>query len=861
MRKLSFAAALLLLLCLVLSPFQAQAAEMKVFRIDSAEDLLTLAESCRLDSYSIGLLVTLTNDIDLSGIAFSGIPSFSGSFDGGSHTISGLSVSGEGSVQGLFRYVTEGALVEDLHVQGTITPTGSAAIIGGIAGHNAGVLSGCSFSGIVSGVETVGGIAGINALTGIIQECTTGGTVHGAHFVGGLAGQNSGVIRNCKNAADVNTTLEQNQINLEDITLDAITGTETAAAVTDIGGVCGASSGVIRKCVNTGNIGYPKVGYNIGGIVGSNSGYVADCTNAGVVQGRKDVGGIAGQLEPAVSMLFEEDALQTLEGQMQTMSGIADATASHVQGAANDLKTQIDALDREIGNVQGALDALLPDSNNPQPPDADTIQAAKNVLSGSMTAISGILNSAGSRAESSVNIISQDLNALSGQMSAISQTLSTAKENLGGSIQDVSDADTDADTTAKLYSCKNTASVSGDWNVGGIAGVVGLESDLDPESDLVLTGNLSASFDLSFRAVIRSCDNRGAVAGSKQYIGGIAGRASMGLLKDCVTGSAVDAPAAEYVGGIAGQSSSYIRGCMARCSVTAESYAGGIAGSGVTVTDCYSLVLLSGGEKTGAILGDAEDRSAIENNYYLCVGSDPGAIDGISYALHAYGLDAESFFALDGIPADFDHVHVSFRFEDGTTKTIILPYGFTLNPSHIPELPAKTGYESTWEGSATLTDPMYFDTSFTAVYTAHITVLPSDLLSPEGHPRMLAQGDFLQGQALTLTIAEDAEALSAWTVSLPESSMSMTFRLLPPDAASGQAVILQLQRNGEWEDVSYTTDGSYLVFTPEGDFQALRLLPAPNDYSMYILAGVAVLFICAAITVILCIRAKKKKTA
>ena len=57
------------------------------FKITTAEDFVAFAENCRLDSYSQNLAVTLEKDIDLSGVSFESVPIFSGSFDGGGHTI------------------------------------------------------------------------------------------------------------------------------------------------------------------------------------------------------------------------------------------------------------------------------------------------------------------------------------------------------------------------------------------------------------------------------------------------------------------------------------------------------------------------------------------------------------------------------------------------------------------------------------------------------------------------------------------------------------------------------------------------------------------------------------------------------
>ena len=79
-----------------------------------------LAENCRLDSYSAGLVVSLETDLDLTGKDFAGIPIFCGRFEGNGHTIRGLELTVEGSQQGLFRYLSDTATVTDLHLEGTV---------------------------------------------------------------------------------------------------------------------------------------------------------------------------------------------------------------------------------------------------------------------------------------------------------------------------------------------------------------------------------------------------------------------------------------------------------------------------------------------------------------------------------------------------------------------------------------------------------------------------------------------------------------------------------------------------------------------------------------------------------------------
>ena len=111
-----------------------------MIRITCAEDLLELSRNCSLDTWSQGKHVALTADISLAGTGYTPIPTFGGTFDGGGYTISGLDLSSGLTPAGVFGTLQEGAVVKDLHVTGSIEPSGHGSSIGGIAGENYGCL-------------------------------------------------------------------------------------------------------------------------------------------------------------------------------------------------------------------------------------------------------------------------------------------------------------------------------------------------------------------------------------------------------------------------------------------------------------------------------------------------------------------------------------------------------------------------------------------------------------------------------------------------------------------------------------------------------------------------------------------------
>ena len=283
------------------------------YSVSGVADLEALAELCRLDSASRNLRVTLKADIDLKDHENLMIPTFGGIFDGQNHKIYGIAIEQDGSARGLFRYIQQGATVKNLQLIGRVTPAGSSTQVGGLVGVNAGTLENISFYGAVCGASQVGGIVGVNQVSGRIDSCTMKGYIRGSKSLGGIVGENQGVVYNCVNKANVNTVLPTETLSIEDITIPRITSDDGKLNGSDIGGVAGASSGVLRLCRNEGNVGYPHTGYNIGGVAGSSSGFMADCVNYGEVQARKEGGGVLGQMEPNNMLVYSEDTLQKLE--------------------------------------------------------------------------------------------------------------------------------------------------------------------------------------------------------------------------------------------------------------------------------------------------------------------------------------------------------------------------------------------------------------------------------------------------------------------------------------------------------------------------------------------------------------------
>jgi len=485
-----------------------------------------------------------------------------------------------------------------------------------------------------------------------------------------------------------------------------------------------------------------------------------------------------------------------------------------------------------------------------------------------LTAITGQMTSMASTAETAISSLTGDLQAIIGQVETIGATVGNASSGLGGSITDVSDADTEADTAGKVADSVNFGAVQGDLNAGGIVGAASLENSLDPESDLQITGESSLNFDYEARAVVLRCENYGTVTARSRNAGGIAGWMSMGLIRECLNNGRISAEMADYVGGVAGHSSGYIRSCYANCALYGASFVGGIAGSGVIATDCRSMVQFHGGsENLGAILGALEEQSLSEaaepvrGNTYLAVDADHGGIDGVSYGGKAEPMTEAAFLAQEGIPDVFRVLTVRFLFEDGSEEKLTMTPGSALKQEDMPKIPEKEGFAGQWVGPAWV-DPEHvsFDADYSLVYTELRSVLQSSETNEAGLPLLLVQGRFADGEQLLMTEGsgqpaanEGEEILFGHGVVLPVSSEPMQLRVLLADSLTEETLRVAVQdAEGNWRDAVSHMTRSYLVFDVQEGDTAFCVIQIPADYTLIWLsagggAALVLLIVCIVI--------------
>ena len=634
----------------------------------------------------------------------------------------------------------------------------------------------------------------------------------------------------------------------------------------------GISTGVIRSCSNEETVGYRQMGYNIGGIAGTQSGYLADCTNTADVFGRKEVGGIVGQMEPTSTIIYVEDTLQILQEQLNALSGLVGRASGNAQSNAGSIYGQLEILRDQTESAASALDSLLPSEENPGLPDADAIAAAQNALNASLNAMSGTIQGIAGAAGNTVSGLTRDLRAVQSQMSAMGETISRASEHMGGRIVDVSDEDMPDLLLGKLERCTNTGAVLADGNAGGVVGAMAPENDMDLLEDWYVEGEESLNFESEVRAVVLSCSNSGTVTAKKLNGGGIVGWQTMGLVKQCVNTGDLTEAQAEYIGGITGSSAGYIRQCSAKCFLDGKDFVGGIAGSAGIVSECRSMVgILTDCERTGGILGfqnpaEVEEEDPLRENYYLVTSRDYGGVDGISYDGAAQPADQETFFALEGIPEVFRWAKVTFVREDGTESVRRIRAGENLSPEYIPAVPEKEGAVGSWQDVGPMgLENVFFDRIVRAEYTAHLSAVESGELR-DGKPLMLLEGSFPTDWTLELREPEnpvalpgDRTLLESRSFSGPENGCVTRGRYRMPEGQNPERLEVYVRgAEGAWRAVPCSVDKSYLVFPLEegDDVIAVVLAPELELSWRYFAVGIAG---CAGLTAVMILGIRRKR--
>lgn len=237
------------------------------YTVTSADGLMNIAELVNGGKTDIN--ITLDKDIDLTGKEWTPIGTgysnkYTGTFDGGGHTIKGLTVTTNDQFVGLFGSIGYAGTVKNVMMEDVqITSNRSSGFAGGVAGYSDGTIENCSVSGSVSGTVYVGGVVGAQ-WNGSITGCSSSATVKGTVYVGGVAGKTNG-------GATLTACYATGNVIIEIAPTKNISG----------GGLVGMNRGKgVRACYATGNVtstGSSTGNVHIFGLLGDNYTTVTAC--------------------------------------------------------------------------------------------------------------------------------------------------------------------------------------------------------------------------------------------------------------------------------------------------------------------------------------------------------------------------------------------------------------------------------------------------------------------------------------------------------------------------------------------------------------------------------------------------------
>ena len=238
------------------------------YTVTSADGLMNIAKLVNGGKSDIN--ITLDTDIDLTGKDWTPIGtdydnSYKGTFDGGGHTITGLTFTTNDEYAGLFGWLNRAGTVKNVVMEGVQITSNQidGGSIGGVVGSSWGTIENCSVSGSVSGTVYVGGVVGAQ-IGGSITGCSSSATVKGTVDVGGVAGQTN-------SSATLTACYATGNVIIEINPKKNIAG----------GSLVGMNAGIsLLACYATGNVtstGSSTGKVHIGGFLGNNYTTVTAC--------------------------------------------------------------------------------------------------------------------------------------------------------------------------------------------------------------------------------------------------------------------------------------------------------------------------------------------------------------------------------------------------------------------------------------------------------------------------------------------------------------------------------------------------------------------------------------------------------
>ena len=577
-----------------------------------------------------------------------------------------------------------------------------------------------------------------------------------------------------------------------------------------------------------------------------------------------DTAGIsAGMAQLAAAYHTVKPALDSLKSAMTHLSRAMESTraaAVKFESAMADLETASEQLTTALRDTETLL-SYLDAQKKLQFPTLGA-QAESDALYESLHGVSNNIELLNRESKASSDVVLEDVRAINQQFTALMDTLLDAAEEIEGVsastvVRDTSDEDIDAVVEGKVLLCRNSGAVSGDIDVGGVAGAMMVYNELDPENDSdTVSSRLRRRYEL--KCVLQDCVSSGAVTGKRDNVGAVCGSETLGVIRGCEGCGGVTS-GGDYIGGVAGFADGIVRRSWAKCSLSGVKYVGGIVGggkadgSGLRLENCRSLVeITAASQYAGAVIG--AEFGTISGNRFVSV--TLAGIDRVSRRGAAEPVSYETLLKEDDLPRDFRSFQLTFYANGELIHAEPFHYGDSFDSDVFPEIPPVEGKYAHWDRED-LTD-LRFDTVVTAVYAPSVTAVASVATRSAGRAAFFTEGSFTDEDAMEANPAifnfDDTQfnplnrlrayrrtVLEQWQLTLPrDGADSHIVRYLPPEGEAKHLELYLLQ-NGAWTRLQTGAMGSYLTFAvPDGEAQ-LTVISTATPWWVWLLLGAFVL--------------------
>lgn len=574
------------------------------------------------------------------------------------------------------------------------------------------------------------------------------------------------------------------------------------------------------------------------------------------------------------------DYSDDMERYLETISDIATRhTDEMTEDARKSLGDAIDSakdatenLETAGSQVKNIFQSLSEKEDIAFPQLGGDYRSATGSLNSNLKSISENMGYLNDEMSSSSDLLGEDLTDINDQFSEIMLLYTDALDGVldmdySGIYEDNSQENAEESIDATIADCVNGGIVRADINVSGIAGTMAIEYDFDLEGDVTGIEDARANSTFLTKCVLRQNVNDGTVTAQKSYVGGIAGLQEMGTILRCENYGRIESESGDYVGGIAGQSLSHITNGYAKCMVSGGEYVAGIAGYGNAIENSIAMVRVKEAAAfSGAIAGQVNDEEDVLNNYF--VSEEIAGIDRISYSGKAEPLTYKDLLEIEGLPARFHMMRITFYADEEEVYRLDCPYGSSLRAEQYPNIPVKEGFYADWDIEEI--DKIWSDEDVSVEYVRYLTTLAGSQMRDNGQSALLVDGAFKAGDQLEDTkgdtagiVIEDMESeeiLECWQVAIPEDGGEKhQIRYQAPQGQT-EGIVIYLRNGSGWTKVEPEMMGIYHLFTIDGNEAEIVVCSVQSnimDYLLYIIiGGVAVI---ALIVIILIRHGKKKK--